>query len=317
LPTNLTIRFLESPRQVGAATVRAVDPVRPLIACDFYIDGFEHATPVPGGFERDGIVNIDHHTPLPAMRRRVSSTNLALERLAAGLVPPADATVVINHIDCDSILTAGIMSGRLQPEARFGAAAIAADHTGREDAIADLLQGLDAAQAQRGTHDHELSFDCLDRHLAGLPLSEFAADALQQRRERRARAAALVAGGGFEREGAVWFARSTSAIDGEFFPALLPDAVLILVASPQPASPERWQVKLRLGGAAPDGLSLSALGIGRIDPAHGGRWNAGSNRDRGGTALEPRAYARALSRLLDEALDAARSTGAHRWPYRA
>jgi hypothetical protein len=162
----------------------------------------------------------------------------------------------VDHIDCDSIHTAGIMSGRLQPEARFGAAA-----------------------------------------------------AVQQRRERRARAAVLVAGGGFERAGEVWFARSTSAIDGEFFPALLPDAVLIMIASPQPGAPERWQVKLRLGGAAPDGLSLSTLGIGRIDPAHGGRWNAGSNRDRGGTALEPRAYARALAGLLDEALHAGRQAG--------
>lgn len=64
--------------------------------------------------------------------------------------------VVIDHSDCDSILCAWLVSGRLEPDDRFGAAAIAADHTGAADPIADLLQAIEYRR------DLELSFRSLN-----------------------------------------------------------------------------------------------------------------------------------------------------------
>ena len=77
------------------------------------------------------IVNVDHHAPLRIMRRRVSSTNMALSRLEAALrADPHDDAVVINHLDCDSVLACGVFSGRLEPDTAYGDAGIASDHTG-------------------------------------------------------------------------------------------------------------------------------------------------------------------------------------------
>lgn len=55
-----------------------------------------------------------------------------------------DAVLIIDHLDRDSILSSGILLGRLPPDPRLSEAAITADHTGAENDIADLLQGLDA-----------------------------------------------------------------------------------------------------------------------------------------------------------------------------
>jgi hypothetical protein len=79
------------------------------------------------------------------------------------------------------------------------------------------------------------------------------------------------------------------AIDGEFFPALVPGATVILLAN-RMKDPRRWQMKIRLGEAAPPGLTLHALDVGELDIGYGGRWNAGSNKRGGGTELTPQAY---------------------------
>jgi hypothetical protein len=274
-----------------------------IVACDFYVQGIEQGEEVVGGYRKGRILNIDHHAPTARMQRRISSTNLALERLQADLPPmDADALIVINHLDCDSILSAGILSGRLDPDPRFGEAAIAADHTGAEDEIADLLQGIDAELSRRGIHDYSPSFSRLAQLLDDLELDAFAREALDARRCRRAVAEALVEKGRFQKVGPLRFAVTGEPIDGEFFPALLPGAVVIMVASPLPENPCRWQIKLRLGLAAPPGLSLSNLGITEFDPNYGGRWNAGSNRSGGGTELSPEAYAERLIEALENYL---------------
>jgi hypothetical protein len=87
-------------------------------------------------------------------------------------------------------------------------------------------------------------------------------------------------------------------IDGEFFPALLPEAALILVAI-RMNTPSRWQMKVRLGTAAAPGLTLDALNISTFDTAYGGRWNAGSNKRGDGTACTPQLYAEELRRRLE------------------
>jgi hypothetical protein len=64
----------------------------------------------------------------------------------------------------------------------------------------------------------------------------------------------------------------------------------------------RREAKLRLGLAAPPGLSLHDLRIEEFDSAFGGRWNAGANRRAGGTTLPMDAYAAALEQRLTRAL---------------
>lgn len=195
-----------------AAVRRAGD----IVACDFYVEGIEKGEEVTGGYRLGRILNVDHHAPTPRMRRRISSTNLALER-------------------------------------------------------------LDAELSRRRVHDYEFSFENLERLLGGRPLDSLAQEALDARLRKREIAEKLVERGGFQEVGPLHFAIVDEPIDGEFFPALLPDAIAIMVANPLSEAPGRLQVKLRLGQAAPPGLALSDLGIPEFDPNYGGRWNAGSN----------------------------------------
>jgi hypothetical protein len=292
---------VSTPRRVSADALTALFPVGEIIACDFYVEGIETTGHrVIGGYQDGRILNIDHHAPCRSMFRIVSSTNLALERLGHDLVSDLnEANVVINHVDCDSILTAGILTGRLPPDDRFGRSAVAADHTGEQDDIADLLQGLDAAQARRGgSPDVELSYRNLALLLGGQTLEELARVALAERQAKRAEAARVALGNGMVHQGGVHLAIVEAPIDGEFFPALIPAAKVIIIANPLPAALSRWQMKVRLGAAAPDGLSLYDLDIRGMDPAFGGRWNAGSNRDGGGTVLSPEDYAEKMAGAL-------------------
>ena len=284
-------------------TVLQVHRTAPLTACDFYIEGVEQAQEVIGGYQHGRILNVDHHAPAERMRKRVSSATLAIQRAEAGLLTnDIGSIVVLNHNDCDSVLSGGIMSGAIEPDPIFGQAAIAADHTGAEDPIADLLQAIDAQQSRAGERDLSFSFDSLRRLLSQRPLNPIAGAALDERRRKRARAQTLVSRGAFASEREVTYAVLDEPIDGEFFPALLPDAVVILTLNPLPADQSRWQVKVRLGLAAPPELALSDLAIHEFDPGYGGRWNAGSNRRGGGTATAPRDYVSALSRCVSSAL---------------
>ena len=255
----------------------------PIVACDFHVVDIEHGTRVPGGFERDGIVNVDHHAPVAEMERHVSSTNLALERVHA--LGPAD-TVVIHHTDCDSVLSAGIMRGILPPDDRFGAAAISADHTGTPDDIADLLQGM------QGRRDLHASFDALGKLLDRRPLPKMAQEALFDRRYQRAIAGRLTTPGELKLKDGLAWVRYDGGMDTALIPALVPDAALILVA--RRARTGKWVMKLRLGLAAPAGASLHRMGLHEFDPDFGGRWNAGSNRRSGGTKISPNWYVRQL-----------------------
>jgi hypothetical protein len=121
------------------------------------------------------------------MARSVSSANLALAHIAAHGRASRDATVVVTHADCDSVLSAGLMAGVLEPRATYGEAALAADHTGEANDIADLLQALDARR------DLALSFESLRALEAGESLPDVAAGALAQRRTERAVAARMAA----------------------------------------------------------------------------------------------------------------------------
>ena len=275
-------------------------PTGEILACDFYITGAELGTAVRGGYRLDErVLNIDHHAPTPRMTREISSTNLALDWRAANTSTPPEsrhageqAIVVINHTDCDSILSSGIASCRLDALPEYGRAALAADHTGEENAIADALQALEPLR------DVELSFATLRAVESGLPLPEQAREALGRWRHKRECAAHYVAQGRVTSDGLLAFGILDGEIDGIFFPPLLPDAVLILLAVPKPNEAGCWVMKLRLGARAPEGFTIHDLHMTDFDRAYGGRWNAGSNARAGGTTIPPAQYAEEVRRRL-------------------
>jgi hypothetical protein len=239
------------------------------------------------------VVNVDHHAAVPDMNRHVSSTNLAIERLRKLGPEDPGSVVVISHTDCDSVLSSGIISGELPPDPLFGDAAVAADHTGVPNDIADLLQGIDQVRDIRY---------CLDtlRHFLyhGEPgLDERASADLAARRRRREVAADAVERGEIFLEDGLAFGCPSEKLDGEFFCGLLPGALAILLMTPRKDDPSSWDAKIRLGAAAPEGASLHQLGR-DFDPAFAGRWNAGSNARNKGTQIDPQVYARALKSRL-------------------
>jgi hypothetical protein len=238
-----------------------------ICACDFYVDGIETADAVVGGYQRDRILNIDHHAPTTAMARRISSANLAVERVVQLGVPRG--IVVINHTDCDSVLTAGIMSGQLEPLPQFGHAALAADHTGEENVIADLLQGVASLR------DYEESLVNLQRLLVNRPPTVQGQKGIDARRRRRGSASNAVQSASFVREGPLAVGVLEQSIDSVFFPALLPTATVILMMSPLPGTPDRWHAKIRVGLAAPEDFTLHQLSWSLVDAGYAGRWNAG------------------------------------------
>lgn len=268
---------------VSAADVLSASPTGTLYACDFGVDGAEIFTPQPWGYEQGRIINIDHHADTPVMRRRVSSTNLALSRVEAHGIASTGETVVINHTDCDSVLSAALLCGDLEPTDELGVAAIAADHTGDENAIADLLQALDKRR------DYGYSLDNLRRLLKGQTLDADAQTDLDKRSAQRQSAAELVASGGFVQREGVAYAVTAQPIFGELLPPLLPDARLILLFSPRPGDETKWNCKTRIGNAAPADFPMSRL-IKAVDAGYGGRWNAGSNTRSGGSAVPPEIY---------------------------
>lgn len=255
-------------------------------ACDVYVLGAEDWPRVPGGWARGRFVNVDHHAPAADMARRISSANLAIERVTT--VGPSTGVVVINHTDCDSILSAGIMSGRLEPRAEYGEAAIAADHTGEANAIGDLLQSLDPER------NMALSFESLACLQTGRALPSRARVLLDQRLRAREAAARAVREGRVQMDQGLATAVFDTALNGEFFPALVPDALVIVLCSPWPGDATRWEVKVRLGRAVPSGVTLDALPWHEFDPVQLGRWNARSNERGGGTRLTPQDYIAAV-----------------------
>jgi hypothetical protein len=276
------ITLISASRVIEAAEIETLLPSGSLYVCDAYIRGIERdGKGVPGGFcLGPRIINIDHHAPVEAMQQRISSTPLAIERVRREGAPRATDVVAINHVDADSILSAAIMRGILPLNEQFADAAIAADHTGEENDLADMLQSC-------GQHRSlGLSLRNLTRFLYGRALEPEAQAAFDRHRRQREEARQLVHQGKFKfTQNGVFWIYLPEKIDGVFFPSLLPQATVIVQASPLRGG-KALRIGLRLGLAAPAGRTLDDLGINDFDAAYGGRWNAGNNSRAGGTAIE-------------------------------
>ncbi len=284
------ITLLEEFSDITAEELEARFPDgRPIIACDFGVTGVESGEEIPGGYRHGRILSIDHHIPNERMARRISSTTLAIEQARSPEGFPKDSNVVIHHTDCDSILSSLIARGFLPPEDRFNDAAIAADHTGEENEISDLLGSL----MQR--RDLEFSLRNLEALLRGTPLDPGAVKALEQRKREREEAAELVASEALRSTGSVYYVWTKSRPDAALFPALLPDAAVVIVGSPMNKDSGKSVIKMRLGMKAPDGFMLNTLDL----PDFGGRWNAGNTKRHGGTAIPIEEYADLVREKLE------------------
>jgi hypothetical protein len=292
---------------------RNVQTTGPILACDFYVHGAEKAEPVPGGFSFGRVINIDHHAPHTDMMKQVSSTTLAIRRREALGYNPLGSIVVISHTDCDSVLSSGIASDELPADRRLDEAAIAADHTGAPNLIADLLQELDNIRAESKDKTETVQAYlryCFDLILSYLTEGDRALDtrvlaALASRERKRAYARELIQAGALTMMNGVASIRADRKVDAEFFPPLLPEAIVIVVNRPGKKKP--WKTNIRLGPAAPHGMSLNHFNIPDFDTAYGGRWNAGSNNRNGGTELSPEEYAGHVSSALSRITNSARS----------
>jgi hypothetical protein len=303
-------------RLVGAAGMTLVPTILPLrsaisveelerhcpgdgviYACDFYVTDARAWTPEAGGLRSGRILNVDHHAPLARMDAPVTSTRLAVEHVwAAGVAEPG-SWVIVNHTDCDSVLSSGIMLGVLPADERLVDASISADHTGEPNAVADLLQAIDETRVgDRTVEQYAESMRNLQLLLDGLPLEPAAAEAVESRERRRTEIDALVERA--ELRDGLAFAHYDGEIDGALFSARFDEAVVIMLAVPDARTPGSSVVKLRRGRGAPRGFSLHALNVTEWDSNYGGRANAGSNKRGGGTSMRPEEYAEELRRRL-------------------
>jgi hypothetical protein len=286
------IYLVEKKPHNSPGELRSAFPQRRVCVCDFRIDGSEMGRiGENGATEYDGLLIIDHHIPIPQMQRQISSTIIAVAYVRQHGPLGAEWAIVINHTDADSILSALVMAGRLAAEDDWGAAAVAADHSGAENLLGDVLQALE--------DDRELEKSivvALELSADAGSLAEMA-DVRQKVQKRQAVRQVLreqVEKGAFHWHGEIAWIVLDEKIDAGLAPALLPDAGVIVIASPMPAgSPKPWRIRTRLGMGI-EGIDLSQLGL----PDSGGRWNAVSTSRHGGTNIEPQTYVSILADKL-------------------
>lgn len=292
------ITLIDQEYRLNIQSVTALAPGKNILMCDAYIEGIENGERVSTGFVVGDTLNIDHHLPIDEMSRQISSTNLAIDYINENGPVSNDTVTIINHTDCDSVLSSAIMRGIIKPNEEFGVAAIAADHTGEANQISDLLQSFNDKR------DVEFSLRNLQLLLEGKPIEPEAKELLQKRLEDRERAKLIVANE-FKKDesGAIYYANLDKKIDGGLLPVLVPDAKIIVLFSPmldketKKVVPGTLETKVRLGMSAPDGTDLRKI-MERVDPNWGGRWNAGTNKRKGGTTIDTESYIQALSAEL-------------------
>jgi len=294
--------FLESGRlytlfpttsKVTEQDIRALVPEGRVFACDFYVQGFEDGHIKDSGIYKNDIFNIDHHADVPSMRQMISSGTLAIRHVKTHGIDNT-APIFINHTDADSILSSLIMAGVLPPdEALFGTAVIAADHTGEQNSIADLLQALDIKR------DYRLSTESLFSLLAAEPLDEEVYDALRTRYATRRQAQILALRDTqivtFEHLAVI---ETDQKIAGEMFTQIFRDHLALLLVE---TIGNKTVCKVRLTGKGmAHSLNLHDIKLQEVLPGWGGRWNAGSNSRAGGCDLS--FNARKIAQEIDSRL---------------
>lgn len=283
-------------------SVKELSQGRPTLLCDTNIKELEQVGEhITGGYKIDNIINIDHHFPTPEFSRFISSTNLAIEYVKEN-GPINTELRLINHKDCDSVLSVAIATGVLPPLDKYGQAAIAADHTGEPNEIADILQSIEKMKDDDLDKDIEFSLKNLQLYLDGKELDPRAQEKLEKRYADRVRALELSERMNHSEDGKIAYGETEEKIDVALMTSLLPSSELILVMSPLTYNKTNQQVeghfecKVRLGLAAPEGINVSKFMKEKVDAQFDGRWNAGANgRGNEGSILDLETYAKKLN----------------------
>ncbi|NOQ56166.1 MAG: hypothetical protein GQ477_05175, partial [Nanohaloarchaea archaeon] len=213
-----------------------------LCICDFYVQGAEDGELSDEGITYEDVLNIDHHAPIEQMHKHISSTTLAIDYVRKYGILSSYHKIIINHTDCDAVLSSMIMTGVLEPSDKYNTAAIAADHTGRENKISDLLQAL------QETRDLPFIMENLYHILNDEKIETKAEILLEDRKKSRKKVKQLVDAGAFSEYNDIYYIKLEEKIESELVPEYLPDAKLVILASPMPAGSEKkWEIKVRLG----------------------------------------------------------------------
>lgn len=274
------VTLIKEKRIIKMSELKSLFPRKKIVVCDAYVEDIENIEGTINkkfGFITGNIIVVDHHAPQERFEKIVSSTNLAVEYVKEFGTADKDMLTIINHTDADSILSSLIVRGILLPEKIFEEAAIAADHTGEENQIADLLQAL------KRERDIKLSVRNLQLLLGSETLEPKALTLLEERYKERQEAKKIVNSKKFQKIGRITYVYLKKSINSAFWPSLIPDAQVILTF--HKGDHGNLIARTRLGMTAPKGLALNKIGINEFDPDWGGRWNAGSNRRSGGTKL--------------------------------
>jgi hypothetical protein len=274
------IYLVEKKPENTVAELKAIFPSKRICVCDFYVSGSED-----GEIDENGVTSysdllvVDHHIPAPCyVSWKITSTVIANKFVSINGSLTDEYVIVVNHTDTDSILSSLIMSGILKPETEYyDQAAIAADHTGKENIISDLLQSFE------GDRNLKASIEML------LKIQE---NRLWVRKEMKIR----IANNEFEMNDGIAFIKINQKIDACLVVDVLPDAKVIVVASPMPKkSKGKWRIRVRLGKSG-NGIQLNKLNL----PDTGGRWNAVSTSRNDGTDIEPEEYVKTVRNRIEQ-----------------
>lgn len=276
------------------------DRTRPILAIDFPVNfgrsGAEVLTDsgLLCGFEDSklGVACIDHHADDHRMWRSISTTPLMCFLVREyGLPIEYGYQPAINHMDADIVLATLVAIGIIDPrDERFASAAVAADHTGEQNDIGDLLNGIEHKR------DLVFSWQALQAHLQGERLPEEAIIGWEKRKADRNQALQAVNNGEFMEmaPGVFVYQSQGSLMRTEYVCNALPDAKVIVTATKSQFG-QGYDYKIRVGPSWPEGHSLHQLNL----PLFGGRWNAGGTIRAGqAVTMSPDIYASEISRKM-------------------
>ena len=291
LPDNVVL--IDEKSVYTYSELKEMFPESKLCICDFYVQGAENGKISDEGIRYEDVLNIDHHAPIKEMYKQISSTTLAIDYVKEHGILPSDHKIIINHTDCDAVLSSMIMTGVLEPLEIYNDAAIAADHTGVENDISDLLQAL------QETRDLPYIMENLCHLQDDEKIDTKAEMLLENRYESREEVKQLVDTGAFSEYNGIYYIDRDEKIESELVPEYLPDAKLVVLASPMPAgSKKKWEIKVRLGKMAGE-INLKKLNL----PDFGCRFNAGSTMRLGGTDIELEEYVKLIYKELKRVYD--------------
>ena len=267
-------------------------PNKKIFVCDFYIQDSEFWDEIEGGYCTNNIVNIDHHAPTDRMAQYITSTVLSIQYVNKYGPVSDDSIIVINHVDCDSLLSSHIMAGILPPLELFAEASIDADHTGKLNPISDLLQSIASKR------DILYSINNLIKFLKNEKIDNEAEILKNQEIESRNIIKNYIEKGYFKINKYVTYATLPEKENTAYYPSFFPNTWVICTGSPY-KNTNKTEFACRLGLSAPKWLKLNRLDL---PEGYNGRWNAGANGRSGGSNMDIEDFVKIINEKINNFL---------------